>query len=232
MIDKILKSENTLNMYRFGSHVYGTNNKDSDEDYYVIQKTFTESESIDIHHVTVAQFEQLLLNQDIQALECVFLPSKHILKESVHFTHILDKVRLRKSISTVSDNSFVKGKKKLIVAADYDKKLALKSIFHSLRIRDIGTQVALEGKIVDYAAMNWILKDLYKLGEELEREELWNAIDTKYRSVYNNLRSQFVELCPKDSKRQLKINKVVDILKISKETLSLKTIKAIVDEIG
>jgi len=228
MID--LNDPNILNVYRFGSHVYGTNNKNSDEDFFVIQENFTISDSIDIHHISKNQFQHLLDNQDIQALECYFLPYKHVLKQSHIFTFKLDKSLLRKSISTISDGSWQKGKKKLIVSGDYDKWLALKSIFHSLRIRDIGIQVALEGKIIDYTRMNYVLADLIKLGDQYERNELWEVIDTKYRKTYNTLRSRFIELCPKDDHRQSKIDKILEILKKNDVSLPLEVIKEIVDE--
>ncbi len=63
-------------------------------------------------------------------------------------TFKLDKTKLRVAISTIVSNSWVKGKKKLIVQGDYDLNLAIKSTFHSLRILDFGTQIAMEGKII------------------------------------------------------------------------------------
>ncbi len=221
---------NTLNVYRFGSHVYGTNNENSDEDFYVVQENYTKSPSTDIHHISRLEFQILLDKQDIQALECFFVPNEYVLKKSTEFTFNLDKTKLRKSISTVSDGAWQKGRKKLTVAADYDKKLALKSIFHALRIRDIGIQVATHGKIISYSRMNYILEDLYKLGDLYERNELWDKIDSKYRKVYNDLRSTFVELCPKDNTRNIKIGKIQEILKMHDEKLSIETIRAIADE--
>tara|TARA_R110000737_G_scaffold351873_2_gene395495 strand:- start:731 stop:1432 length:702 start_codon:yes stop_codon:yes gene_type:complete len=226
------KSPNVLNVYRFGSMVYGTNRIGSDEDFYVVQEVYTASNCTDNHHISSLEFQQLLDNQDIQAIECFFLDPVNVFKETVQFTYKLDKVKLRTSISAVCDNSWVKGKKKLIVSADYNKKLALKSIFHSLRIRDLGIQIALYGKIISYMRMNYIFDDLLKLGEQYERIELWDAIDTKYRKEYNSLRSQFVELCPKGNNRQIKIDKVRKMLKDNNQELSLDLIKNIVDEIG
>ena len=222
---------NTLNVYRFGSHVYGTNNENSDEDFYVIQEEYTESESVDIHHITRKEFQQLLDENDIQALECFFAQRKDVLKETVKFDFNLDLSKLRKSISTISDGSWQKGKKKLKVAADYDKHIALKSIFHSLRIRDIGIQVATHGTIISFSRMNYILEDLYSLGDDYERTELWEKIDAKYRSVYNDLRSKFVALCPKDNKVTNKILTIREILKENGETLPESVIKEIANRI-
>ena len=58
--------------------------------------------------------------------------------------------------------------------------------------------------------MNWLLLDLIKLSNELDFIDLWNAIDTKYRSLYNNTSTRFKLLCPKapnenDMKKELRI---------------------------
>lgn len=193
-----ISNENIVNVYRFGSHVYGSQNKSSDEDYIVIVKEYETSPSIDVHYFTIIEFQRLLNNHDIQALECYFLPQKHILKETHQFSFSLNKVKLRTSISTVSDGAWVKGKKKLTVAADYHKKLAIKSIFHSIRIRDYGIQIASNGRIYDYSSKNYVYDDLNKIALSYERNECWDKIDKKYKPIYNSLRSQFVTLCPKE----------------------------------
>ena len=218
---------NVLNVYPFGSHVYGSNNDNSDKDFIVILEDFVESSSIDIHHIPRLEFQTMINNHDIQALECYFLPKESVLKSTTKFRFELDKTKLRKSISTVSDGSWQKGKKKLIVSADYDKEIALKSIFHSLRIRDIGIQIAMYGKIISYNRMNYILDDLRKMGTQYERNELWQKIDDKYRKLFNELRSKFVELCPKDNKVQTRITTIKNILKLNEETLPEAVIKEI-----
>jgi hypothetical protein len=222
MID--LKDDNILNVYRFGSHVYGTNRPDSDEDFIIIVKDFVESDNIDIHYITEKEFLISIDNHDIRALECIFLPSRFILKNTIDFRSFfnLNKTKLRKAISTISDGSWVKGKKKLTVLADYDKKIAIKSIFHSLRIRDIGIQVASNGTIISYSRMNYILDELYKLSETYERTDLWNKIDDKYRSVYKELRSSFVKLCPKEKKLE---NEELDTIINSYKWIKVKRYK-------
>ncbi len=113
MID--LENDNILNVYRFGSHVYGTATSQSDHDYIVVVKEYEESPSIDIHIMTANAFQTGLDNMDIQCLECYFLNKKHILKENIHFKFSLNKINLRVAISTVANGSWVRGKKKLII---------------------------------------------------------------------------------------------------------------------
>lgn len=106
----------------------------------------------------------------------------------------------------------VKGKKKLIVAGDYDLNLAVKSVFHSLRILDYGIQVASTHKISNWTSMNYVLEDLRKLSEQYQREDLWNAIDTKYRKLYNAKSSEFKLLAPKDLTLKDNKKQLIDIL--------------------
>lgn len=224
MID--LNNDNILNVYKFGSYVYGTNNKNSDKDYIVIVKNHIESDNIDIHYITKNEFIEYIKEHDIRALECIFLSENHILKNTLNFKSYfsLNKLKLRKSISTISDGSWVKGKKKLTVLADYNKKIGIKSIFHSLRIREIGIQIALEGKIVNYSKLNYILSDLYKLAEKYERSELWERINEKYKTEYLNLRSKFVKLCPKYKKTK---NEELDEILNSYKWIKVKKYKEV-----
>lgn len=212
-IQKYLYDDNVCAIYPLGSRVYGTYTEDSDYDYILVCWEYFESNDINVHVYTVNQYKQALANHEIQALECYFMSEDLIVKlEDIRHQEgfVLDKSKLRTSISTISSNSWVKGKKKLIVAGDYDPYLAIKSIFHSLRILDFGIQIANAGYIEDFSTMNWVLDDLKKMSTQYQRDELWNAIDTKYRSLYNNTSTQFKLLCPKapnenDMKKELRI---------------------------
>lgn len=214
VLEKLIVDPNVLNIYVFGSHMYGTTDEQSDTDYICVLKEYVESDNINIHHYTVAQFQNMLNNCDIQMLECYFADKQFILKEEHKFTFTLNRANLRSSISTIASNSWVKGKKKLIVTGDYDLRLAIKSIFHSMRILNYGIQVATEGRIVNYGAMNYVLADIWKMSETYQRMELWNAIDQKYRSSFNHMSSDFKKLAPKDlseTDRRIKLIKLLQL---------------------
>lgn len=212
-IQKYLNDDNVCAIYPLGSRVYGSYTDDSDYDYILICHEFFHSKDINVHVYTIEQYKQALNNHEIQALECYFIDDNLIVKyldNTFDGLFNLDKSKLRISISTISSNSWVKGKKKLIIAGDYDPYLAIKSIFHSLRILDFGIQIGSTGSIINYGSMNWLLEDLKKMSLQYQRDELWNAIDTKYRSLYNEKSSQFKQLCPKalnenDMKKELRI---------------------------
>ncbi len=211
-IKKYYDDPNVICIYPFGSRVYGSHTSDSDFDYILVVKDYFDSNDINIHVYTVSQFQLKLDNHDIQILECIYLPKKLQIKENYIFIHNLDRQKLRASISTIASNSWVKGKKKLIISGDYDENLAIKSIFHSLRILDFGIQLGTEGKIYNYSSMNWLLTDLKKLATQFKRDELWEAIDTKYRTTFNNMSSQFKTLCPKATESKAKDTELRSIL--------------------
>lgn len=200
------------NIYRYGSHVYGTNHEQSDEDLIIVSDTFYESGNINEKVYTIEQFTALIEQHDIAALECIFQPTEKLVKYGMHFYFTLNKEKLRTSISLITSNSWVKGKKKLIVVGDYDKYLGIKSIFHSLRILDFGIQIARHGKIIDYSSMNFVFHDLMKMSQNDESVTLWQAIDTKYRKLFKSKSSEFKALCPKnldDKNKQVQLKNIL-----------------------
>ena len=220
-IKNYIDNDNVVIIYPLGSRVYGSHTKESDYDYILICHKFFDSKDINVHVYTIEQYLQALSNHEIQALECYFIDDNLIVKylDNTFDSFLkLDLSKLRTSISTISSNSYVKGKKKLIISGDYDPHLAIKSIFHSLRILDFGIQIGSTGSIINYGSMNWLLEDLKKMSLQYQRDELWNAIDTKYRSLYNEKSSQFKILCPKTLNENVYKKELKNILKEHKVT--------------
>ena len=204
-------------VYPFGSYVYGTYDETSDHDYIAILKDdcskntpiiIQNDENWTVHLYTLSEFLLKLDNHDIAILECVYLCPDLSFKPAFK----LDVAKLRESISTISSHSWVKGKKKLIVSGDYDKKAGLKSIFHSLRILDFGIQLATNNSIIPNS-MNWLWEELKLLGEKYDYDELWNIIDSRYRETYHNIRSDFKKVAPKDISNNDISKALEDILK-------------------
>jgi hypothetical protein len=195
---QLINDPRLLNVYCFGSHVYGSADYNSDEDYICIVKEMFDPINVSVHIYTIESFQSLINLHDITALECLFLKPEFKLKEQHQFSFVLDKFKLRTSISTIASNSWVKGKKKITVMGDYDLRLGIKSVFHSLRILHFGIQIGHSNKIIDYSAANYILTDMWKLSKDFTYNELWSEIEIKYRKLYNNLSSEFKQLCPKN----------------------------------
>lgn len=204
---------NAAIIYPYGSRVYGTFRSDSDFDYVVVLNPNEIKQqslySIGIKHFQVyshAEFMLKIENHDIMALECISL--NHPGDTNIEY-FTLNKNKLRESISTICNNSWVKGKKKLTVSGDYDKLAGMKSVFHSIRILEYGIQIAQYGKILDFKVVNWIWDEIMKLGEKYDADELWNKIHEKFKKTFNETSTRFKALAPKnldvrDKQRKLK----------------------------
>lgn len=209
-----LEDENVLNVYQFGSFLYGSTDEFSDEDFIVILKSHVTSNDVNIHHITEDEFIRLIDNHDIQALECIFSPTKYRLKETINFEKYfkLNLSKLRVSISTLTSNSYQKGKKKITILGDYDERIGIKSIFHSIRILHFGIQIASNGSIENWGEYNYVLYDCKKMSTSYHFVDLWEKIDTKYRKLFNSLSTDFKKLAPKPVEQSLD-SKLTKILK-------------------
>lgn len=189
-------------IYVYGSHLYNTNTQESDIDLICVFKDniFYESKNTNIHFLTKSEFQFYLDKHDIKALECFFIPDEFKYKEEIKFNFILDKWLLRKSISEIINNSWVKGKKKLTVLAERSPEnefIGIKSIFHVFRILSFAIQIVTDGKITSYSSMSYVLSDLKYMNQRANYEELWNLIFAKYNVKYKNFHSDLKMLCPK-----------------------------------
>ena len=184
-----------LNIYHYGSYVYGTFvDGISDYDYIVIvpdtmrhldeQQFEYDNCQYTIH--TAESWQTMLDRCDVDAIETYFLPEKFIVKESVVFIAELTKEKVRSSFSHVASNSFVKCKKKLEVPDSYNPTIGKKSLWHSLRIIDFGIQLMKYGKIVNYSSMNFLYNEIVK-----SDEVIWDYFKTKYKPIYNRMKTEF-----------------------------------------
>lgn len=179
-------------IFCYGSWVYGTFNDKSDRDFIIItnEKSGQYSDNLlNVNFYTKREFQQKIWDHEPSALETYFLPNEFILKKTNNYIFLLNKAKLRQEFSSKSSNSFVKCKKKLTVEKDYDPYVGKKSLFHSLRILLFGIQIARYGKIVDYSEANKLLIPIMRSND-------WNELFTKYKSLHNNLSSEFRRVAP------------------------------------
>lgn len=200
-----LKDDNIIGIYQYGSFVYGTNHEKSDKDLIVILNDTNQSletiedlrKNYDVNIYSKNDFEKMIKEHEISALECLFLEDKFILKYH-QWNFELDLPTLRNSISQKSSNSWVKAKKKFIVEKDYAPYIGQKSAWHAIRMLDFGTQIAKYGMIKNYATQNEILPEILKLNT-------WEEIDAKFRLKYNETASIFRQFAPKETNLKPKI---------------------------
>lgn len=204
MYDLILKNfhltdKEVINIYSYGSRVYGTHSESSDHDFIIIvNKDVHEfdlmsiDKKINVHLYSTDAFANQLEQHKIAALECFFLPTKFLLKNKLKFTFDLNKEKLRSSISEKASHSWVKAKKKFEIEADRNIYIAKKSLFHSIRIIDFGIQIAKYNKIIDYSSSNNIWEDIMT-----DPKEKWNHFENKFKLFFNSQMTEFRKLAPK-----------------------------------
>ena len=185
-------NEELLAIYPYGSRVYGCAHENSDYDFMAVAKsddleldyTF-ECDNVSIHVVSEPLFIQRIKECHISYLECIF--QKEDDKYLKYFEY--NSEALRRNVSGISSNSFVKCKKKLAIGEEY---IGRKSMFHSIRILMFGIQIAQYGKIVDYGCANHYLGSVMALKN-------WDSIKQFFQPVFNGLKSDFKILAPLES---------------------------------
>ena len=196
-LEKIASLEDVLNIYQYGSRVYGTASDKSDYDFIIITTDSPfeipklRNKSIEIQYFSKSEFENRIKNQKIDALECLSLDEKFIIKKIEDFKSVKNIQKLRESISQTSSNSWVKAKKKITLENE-DSYIGLKSIFHSLRILDFGIQIAKHGKILDFSSSNKIWEDIKSL-----KNPSWETLNSLFKEEYNRRKSNFKKVAPK-----------------------------------
>ncbi len=226
MIANLISNKYNLNIhgiFSYGSSVY-ENKLPDDLDFIVVtddphqQETFTyNGEKIEVTFYSISEFKKDFDSMQIHALECFYLPLGFNLINDYNnqvmslFSGLNEakeygfnqeqKQTLRQSISAISSNSFVKAKKKIIVEDDFCLNTSMKSLWHSLRIIDFGTQIAERGRINNFQSSNNLYLDIkndYDKFNDFENKELfWDFLFAKYKPVFNHAKTKFKTLCPK-----------------------------------
>ena len=189
-------------VYEYGSHVYGTNDEDSDQDFIIISNApidsyepYVDEKGRDISFYGIAEFDLMLDNHYLPAIECI---SQLDPLFAAPYEFDLNLQSLRIEVSYRASNSWSKARKKLtvgsIVPHENDRRLGLKSLFHVHRMISYGIQIAQHGLIIDFACSNWFWDEIK------EFKGTWEELDKKYRVMLNELRSDFKKVAPKEVK--------------------------------
>lgn len=187
-----------LGIYQYGSRLYGTASEDSDWDFVVVVDGLVgdeyykqhETEEFDIHLMTLKHYNKLLLEHNIMALECYY-QQYPIMKCQVEFQMSLP--LLRKSISSVVNNSWVKARKKIEIVEE-DSYIGIKSLFHALRIISFGISIAKENKI--YYSKAPVSLDLIL---HVYNQGSYELLNTTYKPIFNKLMTEFRIVAPKNN---------------------------------
>lgn len=160
-----------LNIYPYGSRVYGSVNEFSDEDYVIVFKTSllpsgafkdnaisSEDKMIQGTCYSRAGFIDALNNYQIVALECMFLPEDKIIQKKMEFSiKKLDKREMAKKLITIASASWHNA---MLSQKNNNILYAKKNVYHALRILEFGVQIKMYDKIMDYSILNDFKKRL------------------------------------------------------------------------
>ena len=192
IIKELEIEDEVLNIYPYGSQVYGTANVDSDHDYIIVMKSaFLDSGSFkdnaisnedkSIQGVLYSRggFQDAINNYEIGALECIFLSEDQVIQRKWPF-------KLNKLVhKDMSKNIIKKASSNYHIAkhqyADEDFERAKKGVFHALRILDFGIQIAEKGRIYDFSHAN----DMKKI---IDQDDSFNP--KKYLGDFNTMRKR------------------------------------------
>ena len=190
MLEKFKNNTDILNIYEYGSRIYGTASEKSDYDFVVIVKdeVYTtdhcSEENYEFNIYSKSQWIKMAEENDVTFCECFFLPNK--IKEEFVPDFTIDIPKLRASFSSVASNSWVKCKKKLTVEKDFAPYIGKKSLWHSFRILMFGIQILSKGKIYDYSEANSMYDEIVK-----NENNNWQYYKEKYQALYNQYKSEF-----------------------------------------
>lgn len=204
-------------MFSYGSVVY-CNKIPDDFDYIIIsdkkiEQTVFQLDNFDIQltFYTVEEFQNMINDQEITALECYFLSKienkPRFVKiftsdvvESIFSSYQLDKLKLRSSISKKSSNSYVKAKKKVLVEEHLELSVSLKSLWHSIRMVEFAILIC-KNELNDFTVCNDLYQDIYKdytlFLQIQDPNDFWNHIHKKYKPIHNLVLSNFRATAPK-----------------------------------
>lgn len=175
--------KDVMNIYPYGSQVYGTATKESDHDYIIVYKRSilpsgafkdnaisSKDRMIQGSCYSKGGFLDAINNYQISTLECIFLPEELVVKNMFKFklNKYVEKECMKKIITTASASAH---SAKLAHRDDHIES-SKKNMYHALRIIQFGMNVKDHQVIVDYGASNETKKNIYE-DEEYDFNSWW-----------------------------------------------------------
>jgi hypothetical protein len=165
LLKLLIPQELVINIYPYGSKVYGTDNANSDDDYIIVYKSAllpngafrnnaVSSKDRKIQAVCYSRggFQDAINNYEIGALECIFLPTDKVLLKKWPFaiSKWNEKEMCKKIISKASASWHVASMQ--FKDADFEDEVeqAKKGVYHALRILELGEQLRKTKTIYDF----------------------------------------------------------------------------------
>lgn len=182
-----INEADVVNIYPYGSRIYGTDDEFSDDDFIIVFKSsFIKSK--DGQHNTFRNnaissddgkiqgvcysrggFIDAINNYEIGAWECLSLPEDKVIKAKWPFKiqKYEQKQMVKKIIEKASASWHIAMK-----AADYENyEQAEKGVFHAIRILMFGLQIKESQKVTDFTVANDLWKELMENEEEFTKKK-------------------------------------------------------------
>lgn len=202
LIDNILSelniTEEILNIYPYGSRVYGTFDDKSDSDYVIVTKSgmlksggfkqnAISNKDRTIQGVLYSRsgFIDAINNYEITALECLSLPESDVIKKSWDFKVQKwdDKALIKAIISKMSMSWFSADR----YSKDDWKELGKKGVFHAFRILMFAKQLKETHIISDFTVANEFKESLKLIDDDdfdvrdfiIQRDKLVEELKTQ-----------------------------------------------------
>lgn len=174
-----------LNIYPYGSRVYGTDDEYSDSDYIIVYKSSLlpsgsfrdnaiSSDDGEIQGTCYSRggFIDAINKYEMSALECVFLPEDKVIQRKMLFG--VSKYYEPEFIKNVISKASSSWHFAVLSQKDENFEYAMKNVFHALRILDFGIQIKKNKRIIDYSSMNEIKK---KIDSEYNTFDVYDYYD-------------------------------------------------------
>lgn len=200
-----------LNVYNYGSRVYGTHKPTSDYDIFIVMDKqnpplefygdgyfykyeLHRGNDYDVVIFSLENFKTLLRVHMLCAIECVFLPSEFIPVYKVDLRPFFMEEAfsipaLRKAIGHESSYSFNLAKKCILKNDTYR---GLKNLFHGIRYTLFAMQILATKQITDYRCANNYYFEI--MSYHNRTDWTWNDLKVRYGPLYKQLRHKFAEI--------------------------------------
>ncbi|CAF1324846.1 unnamed protein product [Rotaria sordida] len=230
-----LSEDCVANIYHHGSWVYGTNKPNSDRDIFIITRSFYQNplqfwtdfdyfhqhevykllDKYDVCIYSIENFEILLENSYLMAVQCVFLPDEYKIKEDIDFRQIyLDKYYDILGLKRAAFYEMYRDIKLYNPKTNSDdplhnsmpnehrqsrRKHVLKNLFHGIRYLDFVDQLIQTKSIYDYKRVTYIFNQMKEILGDPGDQSSMKCVVEFVRAKSDEFKSRLDTLVPTDN---------------------------------
>lgn len=160
-----------VNVYPYGSRVYGTADEFSDHDYVLVYRrgllpsgAFKDNSKSSADRkiqgtcYSRGGFIDAINRYDITALECIFLPKELVVQEKMRFG--ITKYNEREMANCLVAKASSSWHFARLAYYDGNTESCIKNTWHAIRILNFGIQIKLSGTI-DYSSTNELRREMF-----------------------------------------------------------------------